>query len=109
MKSLLMFFGGFYLSVIGMSFENFLNRAFSALSEAGLEYVIIGGVAAIAYGRLRSTADLDVAINLQLSDRDSIANLASAFRKYGLFEEINTLLSNQSKHRHDLGFILYLN
>ncbi|MEM3564268.1 MAG: nucleotidyltransferase [Candidatus Jordarchaeaceae archaeon] len=67
-----------------MSFEDFVKRAFSALNEANLEYVIIGGLVAIIYGRLRSTADLDVAIKLQPSETESIAKLVSAFRKHDL-------------------------
>lgn len=83
-----------------MSFENFVKRAFSALSESGLEYVIIGGIAAIAYGRIRSTADLDVVINIQPSETDFIAKLVSAFRRHGLDVLEHEIISSLKERSH---------
>jgi hypothetical protein len=83
-----------------MSFENFVKRATSALREAGLEYVIVGGFVAITYGRLRSTADLDVVINLKSSETDSIAKLVSAFKRHGLDVLENEIISSLKERSH---------
>lgn len=48
-----------------MSFENFVKKALKALNESKVKYVIIGGVAAIYYGRPRSTMDLDLVVQLK--------------------------------------------
>ncbi|WXG42137.1 MAG: DUF6036 family nucleotidyltransferase [Candidatus Freyarchaeum deiterrae] len=83
-----------------MSFENFVKRALLALSDAGLEYVIIGGFVVIAYGRLRSTADLDVVINIKPSEKESIAKLVSAFKKHGLDVLENEIVSSLKERSH---------
>lgn len=50
-------------------------RLLHALNEAGVEYLIVGGVAAIAHGAARVTYDLDV---LYRRSPDNIARLVSA-------------------------------
>lgn len=50
-------------------------RLLQALNEAGVEYLIVGGVAAIAHGAARVTYDLDV---LYRRSPDNIARLVSA-------------------------------
>jgi hypothetical protein len=48
-----------------MSFEDFVKKALKALNESKVKYAIIGGVAAIYYGRARSTMDLDLVVELK--------------------------------------------
>ena len=43
-------------------FKNFLFRVINILDEINLKYVIIGGVAAIIRGRVRTTNDLDLIV-----------------------------------------------
>lgn len=45
-----------------MSFN--VRQIFSALNEAQVEYVVVGGMAVILHGYLRATADLDLVIGL---------------------------------------------
>lgn len=40
------------------------NRLLHALREAGVEFVVIGGVAALAHGALTPTRDVDIAAPL---------------------------------------------
>lgn len=67
-----------------MSFENFLKRTIWALNKAGLDYVIVGGVAAILYGRPRATFDVDIVINIQPSDTEAVKSLVQAFSSHSL-------------------------
>jgi predicted nucleotidyltransferase len=46
----------------------------SALTDAGVRYVIVGGVAVVLHGYLRATADLDLILSMEES------NLAAALR-----------------------------
>ncbi len=83
-----------------MSFESFVSRTVLALNEAGLDYVIVGGLAAIVHGRLRSTVDVDVVINLQSSDTASVARLVSAFRRHDLDILEHEIISSLNERSH---------
>ena len=83
-----------------MSFEDFVKRTIRALSEAGLEYVIVGGVAAIIHGRIRSTVDLDVVIRLNPSDASTVKKLASAFRRNDLDVLEHEIISSLKEKSH---------
>lgn len=41
-----------------------VRQIFSALNEADIDYVVVGGLAVILHGYLRATADLDLAVGL---------------------------------------------
>lgn len=41
-----------------------VRQIFAALNDAGVDYVVVGGLAVILHGYLRATADLDLAIGL---------------------------------------------
>lgn len=53
-----------------------------ALNEAGVRYVVVGGVAVVLHGHARLTADLDIAVDLAPeAARDAVAALvAMGFR-----------------------------
>ena len=51
-----------------MNEREFLTEMVRALEELGIRYFITGGMAAIAYGELRFTSDVDVAADLSLPD-----------------------------------------
>lgn len=40
------------------------ERVLAALNEAGVRYVIVGGVAVVLHGHLRTTADIDLVVEL---------------------------------------------
>lgn len=70
-------------------FEKFTRRVLKALQESGIDYVIIGGLAAIKYGRPRSTMDIDVIVKVNPKRMSHIETLIQAFTRHEL--KINTL------------------
>jgi len=58
-----------------------LSSALKALSDAGVDFVICGGVACILHGVNRVTADLDLAVRL---DHDNLARFVQAARRLQL-------------------------
>lgn len=45
--------------------SSFLEPIFAALNEAGIRYVVVGGLATVLHGHARLTSDLDMIIDLQ--------------------------------------------
>jgi predicted nucleotidyltransferase len=41
-----------------------IERVLAALNDAGVRYLVVGGVAVVLHGRLRTTADLDLVVQL---------------------------------------------
>jgi hypothetical protein len=54
------------------------KRIFETLERNGVQYVVIGGMAAQAHGNPRSTLDLDIVVGL---DQSNLHHLASALRE----------------------------
>lgn len=54
-----------------------LQRIFRALGDAGVRYLVVGGVAVVLHGHPRFTADLDLVVSLQP------ANVLAALRALG--------------------------
>ena len=55
------------------------ERLLEVLADSGLDFVVIGGVAAIAHGATTATQDLDIAMQL---DAETIRNLLDALAPY---------------------------
>lgn len=51
-----------------MNEREFVREVVQAMENLGIPYFITGGMAAIAYGELRSTSDLDLVAELGLAD-----------------------------------------
>lgn len=66
-----------------MSFIDFVRRAVTALEESGVDYVIVGGLAAIYYGEPRATQDLDVILRLSPERREEVARFVEVLRSHG--------------------------
>jgi hypothetical protein len=45
--------------------SSFLEPIFSALNEAGIRYLVVGGLAAVLHGHARLTSDVDMIIDLE--------------------------------------------
>ena len=96
------------------SFENFVRRSLKALHESEIDYVIVGGLVAIKYGRPRSTVDIDVIVKVDPKRRDRIEALIQAFTWHNLEIDIVDLetrllegvhmsvFDNRSPYRIDL-------
>jgi hypothetical protein len=57
-----------------------LHRIFAALEDAGVRYLVVGGVAVVLHGHPRLTADLDLVLAL---DRANVEAAAEALRDLG--------------------------
>ncbi|MHA1860367.1 MAG: DUF6036 family nucleotidyltransferase [Candidatus Asgardarchaeia archaeon] len=80
------------------SFERFVKRAILALNELKVDYVIVGGVAAIIYGRPRTTMDIDVIIDL--SEIEEIKGIVAVFKKYDLDVREEEILISIKERSH---------
>jgi hypothetical protein len=65
-----------------MNEREFLREMVLAMQELGIRYFITGGMAAIAYGELRFTSDVDVAAELRLADIPRLLARFSASEYY---------------------------
>ncbi len=55
-----------------------LEQVFEALNGAGVRYVVVGGVAVVLHGHLRTTQDLDLVVQLEAKNvRETLAVLAT--------------------------------
>jgi hypothetical protein len=60
--------------------KNEVRRITTALNEASVRYVAVGGLAVVAHGYVRATMDVDLVIDL---DRDNLVNALGALEKIG--------------------------
>jgi hypothetical protein len=58
-----------------------LLRFFPMLHEAGIEYILVGGTAAIVHGAARLTHDIDIVYR---RSRENVAKLAAALAQFTL-------------------------
>jgi hypothetical protein len=80
-----------------------LQRLIEALEKANCEYVVVGGLIAIRYGRNRITQDIDVIV-----DTDEVELLVSALKDKG-FEFSERELLDAFKDRSRVTFFLLVN
>ncbi|MBI3930152.1 MAG: nucleotidyl transferase AbiEii/AbiGii toxin family protein [Armatimonadetes bacterium] len=66
--------------MLGSSLVEALRRGVEAFQELGIEYALVGGVAATVRGRLRSTRDCDV---LVVASRQDLSALKAELRERG--------------------------
>ena len=57
-----------------------IERVLDALNAAGVRYLVVGGVAVVLHGHLRTTADLDLVVQL---DRDNVLRAMRALTGLG--------------------------
>ena len=60
--------------------EDTVRAAVTALEEAGIQYVVVGGVATAAWGTARTTMDIDIILSLA---KEEIEDLAAALTEHG--------------------------
>ena len=59
---------------------NDFAAALRDLNDAGVRYVVVGGLAVIRHGAVRATKDVDIAVAM---DADNLARLASLVERWG--------------------------
>ncbi len=57
-----------------------IERVLEALNSAGVRYLVVGGVAVVLHGHLRTTADLDLVVQLE---RDNVLRAVRALAGLG--------------------------
>jgi hypothetical protein len=57
-----------------------IEKVLGALNSAGVRYLVVGGVAVVLHGHLRTTANLDLVIQLE---RDNLLNAMRALTRLG--------------------------
>ncbi|MBI5046448.1 hypothetical protein HZC07_01825, partial [Candidatus Micrarchaeota archaeon] len=86
--------------------ENFIKKLLQALNESQIEYMVIGGIAAVYYGRQRSTNDCDIAISL---DQEQINIFCESLRKNGFsIREYDVSMGLKEKRHFNAYFGEYL-
>ena len=80
-----------------MQYEDFVKTALNALNESGAEYVIIGGLAAIFYGRPRTSLDVDVIVSVKI---ENLQDLHKFLENKGFDIDYNDLLSSLKRKSH---------
>ena len=63
-----------------ITFEDFVRKIASALDECAFDYIVIGGVAALYYGRPRTTSDCDVILSI---DEGQLGGFTSCLKRHG--------------------------
>lgn len=64
-------------------FKEFVIKVIEILENSDIEYVIVGGIAAIYYGQPRSTEDIDIIVDLKFTEKEKIEKLCWLFTKNG--------------------------
>ena len=64
-----------------MNFREFVKKVIRILEKSNIDYVIVGGIAAIYYGEPRATQDIDVIIRVLEGDIEKISALCSLLEK----------------------------
>jgi len=73
-------------------FKTFLTRVIKILNQLKINYVVVGGVAAIIKGRVRSTTDIDIIIEKDLDKLNHLYDLLARNEFDVLREQINYAL-----------------
>lgn len=81
-------------------FENFVKRSVKALNESNIEYVVIGGLTAIKYGRPRSTMDIDVIVRIDPKQEKHLDALIQTFIRNDLELDILDLETSLLQGEH---------
>jgi len=80
--------------------EKFAKKAIIALNESEIDYVIIGGFAAIVYGRPRTTMGIDIILNLNPDDKSMIQKLVNVLSKYNLETQERDIIMALNEKSH---------
>jgi hypothetical protein len=75
-----------------------LQRVFEALHGAGVEYLVVGGVAVVLHGHLRVTADLDLVVRLT---HDNVRGAIDSLARIGLQPRLPVPLQISRMRRHE--------
>lgn len=79
-----------------MLFEEFIKKVIKLFEDSGIDYVIVGGIAAIYYGEPRTTQDIDIIIRCSLNKLDDLCrNIEKEFILIGGCKELMEAIRNR--------------
>ncbi|OGO40457.1 MAG: hypothetical protein A2Z04_06110 [Chloroflexi bacterium RBG_16_57_9] len=73
------------------TYHEFAKSVINTLETLGLTYAIGGSFASMAYGEPRTTADIDISVELPL---DQVAKFAQAFENLGYYVFVDSILDS---------------
>ena len=72
------------------TFEYFVTKLIDSLNKCNIDYLLVGGVAAVSYGRSRTTMDCDIILSIEESELKNFADCLTKqgfrIRDYDVFE-----------------------
>ncbi len=77
--------------------EEILEAVCSYLNEEGIDYVLVGGIAVIAYGNPRTTVDVDIIVRL---NKDKIEEFTEFLQTEGFFADPRDLQKALQEKSH---------
>ncbi|WXG46958.1 MAG: hypothetical protein WED05_09925 [Candidatus Atabeyarchaeum deiterrae] len=77
--------------------EDLVKELAVTLSQLGMDYAIVGGIAATSWGNVRTTLDIDVVMNIKVEDAPG---LASALRERGFSLTENDIIMALKEKSH---------
>jgi hypothetical protein len=78
--------------------EEFIKVVINCLAKSNIKYVIVGGLAAILYGRPRTTIDVDIIIDY--TSDDEIEQLETILRENGFSLQQNEIVDALKEQSH---------
>jgi len=78
--------------------EEFIKTVIQCLTESNIKYVIVGGLAAILYGRPRTTIDVDIIVDY--TSDDEIYRLENILKEQGFSLQPNEILDSIKDKSH---------
>jgi hypothetical protein len=83
---------------VKLDLEDFIKTVIWCLEESKIKYVLVGGVAAIIYGRPRTTTDVDIVVdNVNIDD---IKRLEKVLKAHGFSLQENEILDAVNERSH---------
>ncbi len=67
-----------------MNFKDFIKLVIRIMEESNIDYVIVGGLAAIYYGEPRATQDIDIIVKISPSESNRVKAFCDLLKKSGL-------------------------
>lgn len=77
--------------------EDLVKELAVTLSQLGMDYAIVGGIAATSWGNVRTTLDIDVVMNIKVEDAPG---LTSALRERGFSLTENDIIMALKEKSH---------
>lgn len=75
---------------VDVNLKDFIQTTIRCLEESGIKYVLVGGVAALVYGRPRTTLDVDIVIDN--ANIEAVRRLETTLKAHGFSLQENEIV-----------------